>query len=150
MLEPFRKAVLGRKVSLVWRGFGSALFLELGELTPSNKRRRDGSLARPNGEVTLMIEWSWRIEGPRSILGGSWSNEKRWPGLFKKVTGARVTDLTTFGALPELQVTLSNGCRVISFMTAEGQPAWALISRISPKGTLMVERGKLHLERLSA
>jgi|SRR5215470_11226505 len=149
-LQPFRHAVLGKEVALVWRGHGSAILLELGELTPSNKRRRDGSLARPYGEVSLMIEWSWRIEGPRSILGGSWSSERKWPELFKRLTGGRVTDVSTFGVLPEVLVSLSNGYRVASFMTAEGQPEWALISRRNPKGTLRVSRGKLSIEPPSA
>ena len=148
LLEPFQHAIIGKPVSLVWQGYGSALFIEFGRLTASTKRRRDGSLCRPDGEITLMIEWSWRIEKPRSILGGSWSSERRWPGLFRKLTGASVTHLNTFGALPEIEVSLSNGLRVVSFMTAEGQPEWGLISRSNPKAVLGVKRGRLQLEQV--
>ncbi|WP_428987984.1 hypothetical protein [Methylocapsa aurea] len=68
-IEHFRAATLGMTVAHVWRGYGSALLLELGELTPSC--RRDGSPAAPRGEIGLMIEWSWRIEDEQSVLCGS-------------------------------------------------------------------------------
>lgn len=41
-ISPF----LGKEISRVWQGHGSAIFLEVGELT-DNK-----------GELTIMIEWS--------------------------------------------------------------------------------------------
>lgn len=145
--KPFETALVGHRISHVWRGYGSALFLELGALTP--RVRRDGSVEAPSGQTTVMIEWSWRIERPKSILGGSWSHEQRWPGMFKKLQGTTVTAARLFGALPELELSLSNGLRVVSFMTAEGQPEWAVISRKSPKATLSVRRGVLHVEKLT-
>lgn len=147
-LGAYRKALLGLPVSHVWRGHGSALFVEFGELHAQKKQ--DGSMGNPTGEVTLMIEWSWRIEKPRSILGGSWSSERRWPGMFQKLIGAKVTDLQIVGHLPEIEVLLSNGLRIVSFMTGEGQPAWALICRTTPKLTLCVRKGKLYEERAIA
>ena len=93
-----------------------------------------------------MIDWSWRIERAKSILGGCWSSERRWPSMFKRLRGAKVTGVEIFGALPEIAVTLSNGLRVISFMVAEGQPQWALIVRNPTIGTLCVERGRLYVE----
>jgi hypothetical protein len=147
--KPFEDALLGQPVSHVWRGHGSALFLEFGTLTPSSRMRRDGSTAGPTGEITLMIEWSWRVERPRSILCGSWSNERRWPSTFQKMIGAKVVGVRTFAALPEIEVALSNGLRVVSLMTAEGQPEWALISRKGDIGSLCVRRGKLHVESIS-
>ena len=141
-LDAYRKALIGLPVFHVWRGYGSALFVEFGEHHPTGKQ--DGAPGNPSGDITLMIEWSWRIEKPRSILGGSWSAEKRWPGMFKKLLGANVSDIQFIGYLPEIEVSLSNGLRIVSFMTAEGQPAWALICRTTPKGTLCVRRGKLY------
>jgi hypothetical protein len=52
--------MLGMEVTHVWRGYGSALFLEMGKLTP--QMRRDGTPGNPKGEMELMIEWNWRIE----------------------------------------------------------------------------------------
>lgn len=95
-----------------------------------------------------MIEWSWRIERSRSILGGSWTDERHWNRMFQRLLSARVTELQVFGRLCEVEVSLSNGLRVASFMTAAGQPVWALISRISPRGSLCVRRGRLCVEPL--
>ena len=72
-IEHFRAAAYGLVLAHVWRGHGSALFVELGALTP--RLRRDGSPGEPKGEIGLMIEWSWRIEDARSIICGSWSDE---------------------------------------------------------------------------
>jgi hypothetical protein len=142
----FWEALKGKVVSHVWRGYGSAIFVEFGVLTPTFKR--DGEPGEPDGELTLMIEWSWRIERPKSILGGSWSSEQRWPSMFKRLIGSTVSEVETFGTLPEIAVSLSNGLRVVSLMTAEGQPSWAVIARSPALGSLGVKRGKLHVEPL--
>jgi hypothetical protein len=139
-LEEIQKILVGRPVSNIWRGYGSALFLEFGNLTP--RKKRDGSPGRnAHGDITLMIQWSWRIENPRSILTGSWGSEDQWPKVFRSLLRLVVTEVSFFSTLPELQVTLSNGKRVSSFMTAEGQPQWAVISRVEPLGSWSVERG---------
>ena len=100
------------------------------------------------GDLSLMIEWSWRIERPRSILGGSWSPETRWPTMIEKLRGSTVTGIETFGQLPEILVSLSNGLRVASFMTEEGQPAWALIAH-GLKEAISVSRGRLLVESIA-
>ena len=99
---PFFAAFKVKLVSSVWNGYGSALFVEFGALATMRRPRRKAS--RPSGELSLMIEWSWRIERPRSILGGSWSSEKRWPGMFQKLNGATVAEVELFGAIPEILV----------------------------------------------
>ena len=76
-IEHFRAAACGLTIAHVWRGHGSALFIELGALTPTT--RRDGSPGEPRGEISLMVEWSWRIEDGQSIAYGSWSDEDLWP-----------------------------------------------------------------------
>jgi hypothetical protein len=130
-IEHFREAACGMPVSHVWRGHGSALFIEFGALTP--RSRRDGSPGEPEGEISLMIEWSWRIEDGRSITCGSWSDEDLWLPTFARLVGRTVEDLATFGSLPELVVSLAGDLRVASFMTAEGDPAWTLSDRRGPR-----------------
>lgn len=142
--SPFLESVIGKVVSHVWRGYGSAIFLEFGELTP--RIHRDGTPAHPEGEVSLMIQWSWRIERHQSIYGGSWSSERRWPTMFAKLLGATVNSAALFGRIPEISIGLSNGLYVVSFMTAEGQPEWALICRQPQSGALCVKRGRLYAE----
>jgi hypothetical protein len=62
------KDLVSMPVTHVWRGGRSALFLEFGALTP--RVLPDGNTGNARGEVTLMIEWSWRIEAPKEILCG--------------------------------------------------------------------------------
>ena len=140
----FCAPLIGLPVSHVWRGYGSAIFLEFGKLRPTT--RLDGKIGDPNGEWGLMIEWSWRIEGPRAILCGSWSEAPLLAKTFTKLRRAKVANVAPFGRLHEIEVTLSNGLRVISFSTVEGQPQWALFHR-DAGSWLTVRRGALRVER---
>jgi len=123
----FTSPLIGLQVSRVWQGYGSAIFLEFGNVQP--RRRRDGSPRGSRGEWKLMIEWSWRIEGKRRIRCGSWSDGARWPRAFARMQGARVTSVSLFGRLPEISLSLSNRLHLLSMMTAEGDPVWALTPR---------------------
>jgi hypothetical protein len=136
--------LIGLEVSHVWRGHGSAIFIEFGNLI--KRTRRGGSPANPIGEFTLMIEWSWRIEKSRSICVGSFSSDRKWDSVFKKLLAAKVTGVEFFGFIPEIVITLSNGYRVLSFMTEKGQPSWAVLSQNPKLGSLCVKRGKLCIE----
>jgi len=75
------------------------------------------------------VEWSWRIEEERSIMCGSWSDEALWEPSFSRLLGQQVEDIRTFGRLPEIQLCLSGGLYVASFMTGEGDPEWTLFDR---------------------
>ena len=144
LASPFFEALIGKQITHVWQGYGSAIFIEIGKLAASPKM--NGEPGQPNGEFSVMIEWSWRIERPKSILGGSWSSEKRWPKMFENLIGATVSNVQCFGSVPELCLSLSNGLRVASFMTAEGQPKWAILSRDSGLGSLGIKKGAFHVE----
>lgn len=128
-IEHFRVAISGLTVSHVWRGYGSALFIEFGNLTPATGMRKDGAPNAPSGEIGLMIEWSWRIEDERTIVCGSWSDDALWRPSFDRLLGCEVTGLATFGHLPEIALSLARGLHVTSFMTADGDPAWTLFDR---------------------
>lgn len=80
-----------------------------------------------------MVEWSWRIEDATSIRCGSWSDETLWEPTFSTLLGCEVSHVRTFGQLPEIEIGLSNGVSVLSFMTAEGSPAWTLFDRRKPQ-----------------
>jgi hypothetical protein len=145
--EDFATPLVGLPVSHSWRGHGSAIFLEFGQLSPSSRLRRDGSPCAPQGEMGLMIEWSWRIEGRRSILCGSWSDEERWPRALACLTRASVAGASLFGRLPEIDVALSSGLHVVSLMTAQGDPAWTLFDRRDGEDRWIgVRRGRLLAE----
>ena len=67
-----------------WQDHGSALFLEVGKLMERK------------GELTVMIEWSWRVEKDQSIWFGSWSDEDRISKLVPALTGYKLLDISTF------------------------------------------------------
>lgn len=94
-----------------------------------------------------MIEWSWRIEDSTSILCGSWSEEPLWETTFDLVRNKSLSELSIVGRLPEIVVALSDNLFVSSFMTAEGDPAWALFDRREAiLRILSVRQGRLELE----
>lgn len=135
--------IVGLNVGHLWRGYGSAIFLELGALSPG-RVRRDGSPGNPRGELTIGIEWSWRIEDAASIICGSWSEEELWEPAFDLIRGSRVTGLTLIGRLPEIDLALTDNRHLVSFATAEGQPEWTVVDRRStPHVWLSVRDGAL-------
>lgn len=137
--------LVGLPVSHVWQGAGSALFLEFGALRP--RFRRDGSPRNPDGEMGLMVEWGWRIEGRRSILCGSDSDERTWPRAWALLRRAAVARVGLLGHLPEIELVLSNGARVLSFRTTSGDPDWTLFDRREPDTRwVTVRRGVLIAE----
>lgn len=135
--------LVGMKVGHLWKGYGSAIFLEFGELSPG-KVRHDGSPGNPIGEISIGIEWSWRIEDATSIICGSWSEEELWEPAFDLVRNAHVTGLSLFGRIPEIDLALTEDRHLVSFMTAEGQPEWSLADlRSAPHTWLTVRNGVL-------
>jgi hypothetical protein len=137
------KNLVGLTVSRPWRGYGSAIFLELGRLHrepyPDNK---GGSL---RGEATVMIEWSWRVEGVRTIRFGSWSGERKMSNGIETLKGRKVEDVSVGCRLPEIVIRLSANLWVHSFTTVEGQPKWTLF--LPDRSWLCVERGNLVREK---
>ncbi len=147
ILQTFREPLIGLPLSHLWRGAGSAIFLEFGRLTERTYLRRDGTSPNPLGEFGLMIQWSWRIEDKKSIMCGSWSEEPLWEPTFDRIRKKAVSDLSIFGRLPEIVVALSDDLYVSSFMTAEGDPQWTLFDRRNVGlRTLNVERARLKLD----
>jgi hypothetical protein len=145
VLQTFRDPLIGLPLSHLWRGAGSAIFLEFGRLAA--RTRRDGTPGNPRGEFGLMIEWSWRIEDSTSILCGSWSEEPLWQPTFDLLRNKAVLELSLVGRLPEIAVALSENLYVSSFMTAEGDPQWALFDRRAANlRTLSVRQGRLGLD----
>ena len=126
-LRTFRESLTGLPLSHLWRGHGSAIFLEFGRLIP--RTRRNGEAGNPEGEFGLMIEWSWRIEDRTSILCGSSSDEHLWKQTFDLIRNQTVVDLSVVGRLPEIAIALTGDHYVSSFMTADGDPSWSLFDR---------------------
>ncbi len=142
--ETFAASLTGMPIGHVWRGYGSALFIEFGKLEPV--ARRDGSPGNSEGEVSLGVEWSWRIEDQSAIRCGSWSEEDLWEPAFDTLRDAQIARCELFGTLPEVAITTDGGIRFVSFSTTDGQPQWHLVDRRDgPPRWFTVREGKLHL-----
>ena len=144
--EMMSRNVTGKRLSHIWRGYGSAIFLEFGNLAVAGKRR-DGTLKDPSGEVGVMIQWSWRIEGKKSIICGSFSDEEDWERGFSAIREQHVAEITLFGRLPEIQIAFVNGASCTSFMTDKGHPSWALFDRETDSEITFYSRyGRIEVE----
>jgi hypothetical protein len=117
--QKLTRCLLGMPVSAAWRGYGSAVFFELGKLNRNVSKDT-------KGEATVMLEWSWRVEKPRSVMFGSFSGERKIAHGLKSLVGRKVLDVGVEGRLPELVIRLSGGAWVHSFTTVEGHPQWTL------------------------
>ena len=129
--KDFISPFIGKPVSRVWQGNGSAIFLEIGKLT-DNK-----------GELTIMIEWSWRVEGLKEILFGSFSEHSDYSEALNSLLCQSVCEISFQSRLPEVVVALSSNTWVCSFSTVDGDPEWALIT---PNKTLLSSQGNLGFE----
>ncbi len=127
----FLSPYFGKEVSRVWLGHGSAIFLEIGEL--SGKK----------GQLTIMIEWSWRVENEKDIAFGSWSEEDYFSSQLQELKGLTLLSISFQGRLQEVIAELSNKKWVCSFSTVEGDPEWAIISKGK---TLLSKNGRLAFE----
>lgn len=148
VFRSFQTGLADMPLSLLWRGYGSAIFLEFGRLAAAGQRR-DGSERNATGEFSIGIEWGWRIESVSSIVCGSWSDEDKWEAAFDLVRNQKLQGISTYARLPELNLEFANGHHLLSFNTIDEQPAWFIIDRRQETSiTLLVDHGKLAIESL--
>src|SRR5665213_2331322 len=124
-VEDFQTLVqplVGLTVSLPWKGYGSAIFLELGELAPLNSKRRHHNA----GEANISVQCDWRVESESTVIyGSSMSGNKITSGI-DTLKGKTIQSLLVVGQIPELIVQFSNGHSLRSMVMAAGDPEWAI------------------------
>ena len=147
-IEHFRGAISGMTVAHVWRGYGSTLLLELGDLTYATSLRRDGRPYAPTGETGVMMGAAGIEEG-QSIICGSDSDESLWQPTFNRLVGCGITGLSTCGRLPELLLSLTDDRHIASFMATEGDPDWTLFDQRPgyDRMSQICRAGNAHVER---
>ncbi|WP_162143715.1 hypothetical protein [Hellea balneolensis] len=134
------------KLNNAWNGYGSAIFLEFGNLSDVTKKNGEKS-NNPRGEITIMIEWDWRAEKEASIICGSSLEGAQIELFLKDMLGSEIIRLQTTGRLPELEIEFSNKVTLKTFMTSVGQPEWAFMDdREVEYPSLVVEGGVLCAE----
>lgn len=131
------QALIGLPMSRAWRGAGTAIFLEIGPLS-------GGAPGSPTGVGSLMLQWSWRVERPRSIWFGSFSSDRRISNQLPKLESLSVSTISVSGRLPEVELGLGGKVTLRSFSTVEGQPEWSL--RLPSGRWLSSSQGRLVLE----
>jgi hypothetical protein len=100
LIEQYRRRLIGLNLAHVWRGYGSAIFLEFGELR--ERKFKNGKPRNPGGEFGVMIQWTWRIERDDCILCGSSNDDVIWEPIFFGLKDATAIELQLFGRLPEI------------------------------------------------
>ncbi|WP_265949137.1 hypothetical protein [Dechloromonas sp. A34] len=85
-------------ISHVWFGHGSALFLELGALS-GERKRKDGSVGNEQGEITVMVDFGWRVERQLSIVGGSGDSKRLLASVSKKLLGTSILSAQVVGRI---------------------------------------------------
>jgi hypothetical protein len=132
-------------VTHIWRGYGTTLFLEFGDLHP--RRLADGSSGNPAGDWGLMIEWGWRIEVSALILCDSEDDDSGWQEIFRRLMSTKVERVSLIGKPPGIALGFSNGLRLTSIMTDQECPRWALSDRRKkPEQRAYVRSGLLQIE----
>ena len=142
--------LVGQPVAHVWFGDYSALYLELGVLTASDRTRRDGSACNPNGEMCIYAGFDWRIERPRSIFGSRNCSRKRQRSMCASLLGTTVTSASTFGRIPELQIGFSNNIWLSTFGLSRGNPEWSVSFHSPTTIHLCTNNGRLSIDRRDA
>jgi len=118
--EIFIEALKNKKISHVWRGYGSAIFLEVGELKRNTKSNN------PEGECCIAIEGSWRIENKKSIILGSWSENEEIDDVTSILIDREIKNISFFSRLKEIELELNHEYWLLSFATEKGNPEWSI------------------------
>jgi hypothetical protein len=140
------KDLVGMELSHIWPGHGTALFLEFGKL--SERLRKSGSVGNhPIGEISVGLEFEWRIEVDRRLACGSSGDQELWPEVFKDLLGKCASRVKLFGDVPELRVVAGERARLLTFSLDESGPAWALTdNRSNPSAWIYWKDGELRCD----
>ena len=142
---PTLEMLVGKRVSHVWLGDYSALYVELGELSPG-RIRRNGSIGNPRGEITIYVGFDWRIEKIKSIVGGRNASTKKRCSIVEGLLQRTVETVEISSRIPELQIQFSSGLWLVTFNPNAGQPNWSIGFNALGLGHLCVNRGSLNID----
>ncbi len=112
--------VLNMPVSLPWKGYGSAIFLELGTLAPLERPRQ----RHQKGDATFYIGWDWRVEEGAKVVYGSSNSRPQIVDGISTLIGTSIKTIAIQGQVPELFIEFSNGQRLISAAMCTDVSEW--------------------------
>lgn len=116
------KPIIGMPISLAWKGYGSALFLEIGQLHEIGDRRQNV----PDGEISISPNFEWRIEQKNRVVCGSSSKLSFIEEKIKVLNGLEISEICVEDDTRELKIKLANGMIVRSVKLTKGDPEWTI------------------------
>jgi hypothetical protein len=120
--EDLTRPLIGLPVSLPWNGYGSAVFFELGDLSPRESKRAHHN----KGAACISVEWDWRVEAGSAVLYGSSNSRPRIDAGIQALQGETIHSIAVVGQVPELAVRFSNGHCLKSMVMVTGDPEWSI------------------------
>ena len=130
--------LVGLPVSLPWKGYGSAIFLELGKLAPPERSARHDT-----GEACISLEWDWRVEEGAAVLYGSSNSRPDIMCGIESLRGSSIEKILIHGQVPELFIQFSNAQRLMSAVMVTGDPEWSI--RLSDTHWMSCEGGVVYV-----
>lgn len=121
-IEELHEAIqplVGMPITRPWQGFGSAICLELGELSPPPRGCR-----AEVGQASILIEWDWRVEHGMEVKFGSSQARPRIQQGIATLLGTTIRSISVVGKVPELELEFSNGDWLRTMLMTDGRPQW--------------------------
>lgn len=115
--------IIGKEVTWPWKGYGSAIFIGIGELLPSVET----SVKQYNREFSINPEFDWRIEYKEKILLGSHNQDPLIVEGLNELIGDKIETINVFGSIPELEITFSSGLKLCTMTVYSGDPEWRIL-----------------------
>src|SRR5689334_1233510 len=97
--------LIGLSVSRPWKGHGSALFLEFGQLAS----RPGWQQTRHVGEAGIHLGWDWRVEDGVTVLYGSSNSRPEITQGIESLRDTAISRISIAGAVPELSIQFDSG-----------------------------------------
>ncbi len=135
-IKSYLDDIKGLPVSLAWKGHGSAIFLELGEL---EKKRQ----IHENGEVSIYVSWDWRFELGKNVLFGSSNSSPEINKKIKEIKGKVIDNVKITGAIAELEVAFTDSTILRSMIMVDYDPEWSI--RIKNGQHIYAKNGSLYI-----
>jgi hypothetical protein len=126
MIEILNNYLSGKIINRTWRGHGTAVFIEVGELHDVIIKSKKLPIISKYGEASIDIEWEWRVEDNKSIKYGSADDFRLIDKKIDELCGSKISEISLYGRIQELVVKLDNGLIIRTCTMSKGQPSWTI------------------------
>jgi len=122
----------GMYVSSLWKGYGSALFMELTDRIPSSNEEK--------ADAHIFIGYNWRFEHGPTILCGSGDPARNIAAFTDGFVGHAIASIECVGDVGELVITLRDGSIARTFQRNASSDAWHVV--LPDRYSLSFEEGR--------